>query len=404
MLTEVDDKQLIAITPEWMKEKFDEMNQLLFNGELKPCRLGLFTTGKGSQGHTLGWFKHSNLRWDVRTTYNGKHPCYVIDYWGDKVWLDGDNFNKYANPEIQLNGHYNWTEKAALSTLVHEMCHYYDFKDGWEPMQAHGPNFRRIAEMVSRKSNEFFTVERLAKAEQMQQMDFTDDFKAFNNRRAAKGIHVIKMEFNGLRKGKSGRMWKFAYMVPASTKYQEYIEWVKNSVGEGKTLKCACDCITTDGMIKKYRTSKSHCITFRFAATWDDLVPDVKIDSETWYGSRGDGEAKQNQVQPSNGFSGNQSVKQVPQPEKRYSFTMKTWKNGVEGLFTISNATEEEAKEQMRKRFPNWTEAMIDTKFKMYTQNQSMVGESIIGRYELQQIVEQVCQELVEERRIHSAT
>ena len=57
MLKEADDKQLITITPQWMKQKFDEMNQLLFNGMLPECKLSLFTTGKGSQGHTLGWFK-----------------------------------------------------------------------------------------------------------------------------------------------------------------------------------------------------------------------------------------------------------------------------------------------------------------------------------------------------------
>lgn len=381
MLTEVDDKKIIAITPEWLKEKFDEMNELLFNGKLKPCPLRLFTTGRGSQGNTLGRFMFTrNLKWDPYKTYGGKHPLYVTNYWGDKIWLDEENFNTYAKPEIILNGNYNWTEKAALSTLVHEMCHYYDYKDGWAPIQGHGPSFRNIAQMVSRKSNEFFTVERLAKAEQMTQMDFTDDMKAFNNRRAANGIHVIKMEFNKPREGKSGNMWSFAYMIPARTKYNEYIEWVRDNVGEGKLLKCACDCLTTDGTVKRYKVSKSPCILWRYKGSWDEITPDVKFDKETWIGNPN-------------------ATNQPQQPEKRYSFTINTMKNGVPDVFIIRDATEQEAKQKMRERFPGWSDAIIDDKFRKYTQTQAMVGENKITRNELQQIVEQVIEQLVQEQR-----
>ena len=42
---------------EWMKQKYLEMNDLLFNGTLGQCNFAIFTSGKGSQGGVLGWFK-----------------------------------------------------------------------------------------------------------------------------------------------------------------------------------------------------------------------------------------------------------------------------------------------------------------------------------------------------------
>ena len=49
--------QKIHVTVEWMAKKYEEMNQQLFGGALGACRFKVFTTGKGSQGGTLGWFK-----------------------------------------------------------------------------------------------------------------------------------------------------------------------------------------------------------------------------------------------------------------------------------------------------------------------------------------------------------
>ena len=44
-------------TVEWMAQKYQEMNEKLFGGELGYCDFNIFTTGRGSEGGTLGWFK-----------------------------------------------------------------------------------------------------------------------------------------------------------------------------------------------------------------------------------------------------------------------------------------------------------------------------------------------------------
>lgn len=44
-------------TVEWMGKKYNEMNMQLFNNELGDCNFAIFTTGRGSEGGVLGWFK-----------------------------------------------------------------------------------------------------------------------------------------------------------------------------------------------------------------------------------------------------------------------------------------------------------------------------------------------------------
>lgn len=44
----------IRPTVEWMREKYDELNSWLFGGQLGGCNFNIFTTGRGSQGGTLG--------------------------------------------------------------------------------------------------------------------------------------------------------------------------------------------------------------------------------------------------------------------------------------------------------------------------------------------------------------
>lgn len=48
-------------TIEWMTQKYDELNQELFEGELGHCDFELFTSGKGSGGRTLVIIQHMKM-------------------------------------------------------------------------------------------------------------------------------------------------------------------------------------------------------------------------------------------------------------------------------------------------------------------------------------------------------
>ena len=165
--------------PQWMKEKYDELNASLFMGSLGECQFNVFTTGRGSGGGVLGWFKITGrgIKIDRRT---GR--MFREDYF-NREYINKDNFVGLCRPVIELNGNYSGTEHGFMSTLVHEMCHYYTYMYGWAPKQAHGREFREIGYIVAARSKGTFTVQRIASAEQMSELELNDEMKAKKQQR-----------------------------------------------------------------------------------------------------------------------------------------------------------------------------------------------------------------------------
>lgn len=170
-------------TIEWMHNKYNEMNKELFNGSLGNCHFNIFTTGRGSSGNTLGTFqmKAKGLKYDRYSRIMYKET-YTYPY---RITINYNNFFEECHPTISLNGNYSGTEYGFLSTLVHEMCHYYTYMRGYTPVRAHGREFYHIGEAVALRSNNLFTIQRLANAEDMSHLDLSDDMKERKDRRIA---------------------------------------------------------------------------------------------------------------------------------------------------------------------------------------------------------------------------
>ena len=169
-------------TVNWMAEKYDEMNAKLFGGQLGQCDFNIFTSGRGSQGRTLGFFRMNGrgLKIEIATRKMFRHNEWFPN---DKEYVNKSNFYSVCRPSIELNGNYSGTEHAFLGTLVHEMCHYYTYMNGYAPKQGHGTEFRNIAYRVSYKSNGEFSIQRLASAEEMQNFELSDEMKAKREKR-----------------------------------------------------------------------------------------------------------------------------------------------------------------------------------------------------------------------------
>ena len=167
---------------EWMSKRYDELNHKLFGGRLDKCNFELFTTGKGSQGNTLGWFsiKGRNIK------YNRSSRKMYRDTFVDKILVNKSNFVELCVPTISLNANYTGTEYGFLATLAHEMCHYYNYMEGFVPGKAHGREFMMIGNIISLKSDGLFSIQRLASAEDMSHLDLNDEMKARNEKRLAK--------------------------------------------------------------------------------------------------------------------------------------------------------------------------------------------------------------------------
>ena len=165
-------------TVDWMTAKYAEMNDTLFNGKLGGCSFKIFTTGRGSEGGVLGWFKIGN-----RNIRVNRYTRVMFVNNGEKTRINRENFVSLCNPIIELNGNYTGTEYGFLATLVHEMCHYYTYMDGWCPKQCHGREFKNIGSVVSARSKGMFTIQRLATAEEMSQLELSDEMKAKREKR-----------------------------------------------------------------------------------------------------------------------------------------------------------------------------------------------------------------------------
>lgn len=175
----------VNIDAAWLEKKYYDFNQEYFRGALGPCYFGIFTTGRGSRGHTLGHFfmNSKNLKYN-----RDSRRMYVQYYDGRKVLIDKENFFDECRPTIELNANYKWTEEAAEATLIHEMCHYYTYMYGFVPKQSHGSEFRSIAAAVSSRSNGRFSIRRLATAEEMAQVELDPTIKAKNDQRKQRAL------------------------------------------------------------------------------------------------------------------------------------------------------------------------------------------------------------------------
>ena len=161
----------IKPTIEWMSEKYDEMNTKLFNGKLDACDFEIFTSGKGSQGRTLGHFCLCSPGLKIKRNGGRMYKPGTWENNYEDIFINADNFYNICHPKIGLNGNYSATEDGWLNTLIHEMCHYYTYMDGWAPKQAHGWEFRNIAYTVSSRSGGLITITRLASAEKMENFE-----------------------------------------------------------------------------------------------------------------------------------------------------------------------------------------------------------------------------------------
>lgn len=177
--------QRIKPDTEWMKEKYDEYNDKLFNGKLGDCIFRAIPLGE----RVLGRFQMTNggLYYDKWT-----RRLYELDkYTNVKTYVNVDNFFEVVLPMITLNTNYSATKDSWEDVLVHEMCHYYVSMFGLVPKQSHGVEFRRIAQTIGYKSNGRFSVQRLASAETMENMELDNSIRQKKEKRTINRINSV---------------------------------------------------------------------------------------------------------------------------------------------------------------------------------------------------------------------
>lgn len=355
LINEVNEKDLINLTTDWIAEKYDLMNQQLFGGKLGYCDFGIFTTGRGMQGGVLGWFKMTGR--GLKYSKQSRRMFIYNDYNGERDYIDYDNFVQLCRPRIELNGNYRWTEKAALSTLVHEMCHYYNHMYGWVPRQAHGTEFRDIAYVVSSRSKGIFTVERVASAEQMNEMELNPEMKQRRDARKENKMNRVIPTF--------------------------IFKWN----GEIRLVNCNSESLVqqiitrhTDGVREVKTSHDRRLVDFLFNNRYGCAMTTYRywnVENTPWIKSLDDYNLETVYVDNKNAaltpsLAMSQPRTQTIQPSQPTEPIIRRFRIQLSqgGVFEVSNVTEEQLKEKLRERFPRWSEQVVekiasDTKYRV---------------------------------------
>lgn len=155
------------------------------------CDFSVFTKGKGSTGNRLGFFHLVNKSPYHHLKYKkSSRRIFLLDTISQQeLFVNYDNFYDLCHPEICLNGNYRATEYAFASILLHEMCHYYTYMNGYIPVQGHGTEFRNIGLTVVRNSNGYFQIQRLERDEVVSQMELNSELQAQREKKKQNNIN-----------------------------------------------------------------------------------------------------------------------------------------------------------------------------------------------------------------------
>lgn len=336
MIDELDNNGFV-VTIEWMKRKYDEMNTKLFDGKLGDCYFELPKTGKGWKGNKLGYFYLNNT--GLKFNRNDRHIYFLAHNGATKEYINKDNFYTLCHPTICLNGNLVTTEKSSLSTLVHEMCHYYTYRNGYVPAQGHGVEFKRIANIVTSRANgEIYPVQTYASKEEAAETEWADDVRAEIEKRKKNKIQkrIVVAVFKS-----DGKI----RLVNATSRtlINKIIEIETGRTGSEECLKIVQ---STDPELKEKLDKEgfNSNMASRYAY-WDlDKWPTTKEYVKNYKGWDVIYQKEGTEPEPED-----------PNFIKKFSF--KTT-NG--DTFIANNVTIEQLKKVLKERFPNWSDAAIE--------------------------------------------
>ena len=254
----------------------------------------------------------------------------------EKIDIDRKNFVGLCQPRIELNGNYSGTEHSFLATLVHEMCHYYTYMYGYAPKQGHGREFKEIGYIVSQRSNGMFTIQRLASAEQMTEMELNDTMKAKRAKRLANKKSSVTAIIVFTKEGK---------VKLTITSNQSLVNMISTSEKErGDNV-----VTTNDAEIIEYLFSKGYRKNMRTWRYWS-------LEDKPWLG-----ELKSMLPEVSGETLGirRPAAQQVPPKHTKMIFSIKT----SNGVFETEVTTPNDLKRKLRERFPKLNDEAIERLF-----------------------------------------
>lgn len=263
------------VTVEWMKDRYEKANRELFNGELGECYFEAQPTRPNNLGNFRMNVQSGELAYDTRDRRMymktaGYNPLGYVN--GGKDYVTKENFFEYCKPTIRMNTLYSGTENSLYNTLVHEMCHYYTYMYGRVPNQAHGPEFRQIAMVVSNRSNGAFTIKRLASAEEMEGYKLDDDVKVRTRRHNKPNYYLIFLN-NGTDEVR---------LINVSEKWKLSLLWRIIEIGKEQTILYIKNDEIAESLYNKGYRQQSRTYKFWRFNREDDIIREILSDDSNY--------------------------------------------------------------------------------------------------------------------------
>lgn len=153
LITYVNENSGVKVTLGWMKEKYAEFNETLFDNKLPECRLEVTKL----KNKMLGLFSFDDKIFCLNPRNIGGNKKYRM-YKSENDKPKSINDISEVHPTISMNNEGFFRDELAMeSTLIHEMIHFYTYKDCWAPAIAHGKEFKQWCTIIGSKGKKKYS-------------------------------------------------------------------------------------------------------------------------------------------------------------------------------------------------------------------------------------------------------
>lgn len=130
----------VKVTRAWMEKMYAEFNETLFDNALPKCELRVTELNN----RLFGRFEFQERIMMRTTLVKNPYGKYRLYHYSSGEAISDKNILK-LRPLISMNSNGSFKDETAMeSTLIHEMIHFYTYRKGYCPAQAHGKEFRQM--------------------------------------------------------------------------------------------------------------------------------------------------------------------------------------------------------------------------------------------------------------------
>lgn len=274
----------VNVTTAWMEKMYAEFNNTLFDGKLPKCLL----EAKKLKNKMLGMFSFKEKMWMCNPRQINGAKKYRICLYSDKK-TPIDDISE-IEPTISMNTDGAFRDETAMeSTLVHEMIHFYTYKDGWAPAMAHGKEFKTLCTIIGNRAEKAYGKKLdLSVYADCNKFTLTDEAseKAFAKLKK-QGMSIIIVETNDTK-------YPTRIVFATNSSFDKIIEQIKDSHKMQANAKLEKIYVLRDATeiaapsffntIVKSRAYGSFYLPSNIPEIWDKLLVDPSL--ETLYDAR----------------------------------------------------------------------------------------------------------------------